>query len=118
MGIILIGQTELKYMLDETRHMDMREVIRRVQVAEIHGLDGNLREYLEFKFKRIGVEISNIFDESAFTALSRRLTIEDHKKRKCSQAYPGLVNTYATKAMNLAYEMGELKVTEDVINAI
>lgn len=118
LGIILIGQTELKYMLDETRHVDMREVIRRVQVAEIHGLNGNLREYLEFKFKRVGADIKNVFDEAAFDALSRRLTIEDHKKRKISQAYPGLVNTYATKAMNLAFEIGEAKVTEDVIHTI
>ena len=118
MGIILIGQTELKYMLDETRHVDMREVIRRIQIAEINGLDKNLREYLEFKFKRIGADIGSIFDESAYEALTRRLTIEDHKKRKISQAYPGLVNTYASKAMNLAFEMGEVKVTAEVINTI
>jgi len=118
MGIILIGQTELKGMLDETRHVDMREVIRRVQIAEIHGLGTDLRDYLEFKFKRIGADIKNIFHESAFAALSQRLTIEDHKKVSISQAYPGLVNTYAGKAMSLALEMGEVKVTAEVINTI
>jgi len=118
LGIILVGQTELKEMLDETKHLDMREVIRRVQIAEIHGLNDNLRGYLEFKFKRIGGKVESIFAEDVYEALSRRLTVEDQKKRKISHTYPNLVNTYVVRAMNLAFEMGETMVTAEVIGAI
>lgn len=118
LGIILIGQPELKDMLDETRHVDIREVIRRIQIVEIKGLDNNLRDYLAFKFKRIGAKVEDIFEESAFEALAKRLTVEDYKKRKISHAYPGLVNSYVTRAMNLVCEVGETKVTEGVIYGI
>lgn len=118
LGIILIGQPELKDMLDETRHVDMREVIRRIQIVEIKGLDDNIRDYLVFKFKRIGAKVEDIFAESAFEALAKRLTVEDYKKRKISHAYPGLVNSYVTRAMNMVCEMGETKVTAEVIYGI
>lgn len=118
LGIILIGQTELKHYFNEAQHVDMREVIRRIQVAEIRGLNGNIKDYLTLKFKRIGTDIEKIFDNEAFVALGKRLTTEDRHNKKISHAYPLLVNNYAAKAMNLAYEMGEEKVTEGVVMAI
>jgi type II secretory pathway predicted ATPase ExeA len=118
MSVIIIGQTELRDLLDEKQYPDLREVIRRIQVAEIKGLNGSLRNYLEFKFKRIGADIKNIFAEDFFEAISLRLTAKDNRDRKISNAYPGLVNTYVTRAMNLAWEMGEERVTADVVMAL
>jgi type II secretory pathway predicted ATPase ExeA len=118
LGIILIGQTELKHMFNESTNVDMREVIRRVQVAEIRGLNGNLEQYLTLKLKRIGARVEDIFDAEAFPALSRRLTTEDRQNRKISHAYPLLVNNYTARALNLAWEMGEEKVTASVVEAI
>lgn len=119
LGIVLIGQTELKHMFDEGTNVDMREVIRRVQIAEIKGLNGHLQEYLCVKFKRVGAKPDDIFSEDAYEALSRRLTsVERDGKSKLSHAYPLLVNNYTAKAMNLAFEMGETKVTADVVEAI
>lgn len=119
LGIVLIGQTELKHMFDEGTNVDMREVIRRVQVAEIKGLNGHLQEYLNLKFKRVGTKADDIFSEDAYEAMSRRLTSVDRDgKSKVSHAYPLLVNNYTAKAMNLAFEMGETKVTADVVEAI
>ncbi|MBI2354254.1 MAG: ExeA family protein [Deltaproteobacteria bacterium] len=119
LGIVLIGQTELKHMFDEGTNVDMREVIRRVQVAEIKGLNGHLQEYLSVKLKRVGAKPDDIFSADAYEALSRRLTsTERDGKTKVSHAYPLLVNNYTAKAMNLAYEMGETKVTADVVDAI
>jgi type II secretory pathway predicted ATPase ExeA len=119
LGIILIGQTELKEMFNEAQHVDMREVIRRVQVAEIRGLNGNLREYLQVKFKRVNVPIENIFSEDAFEVLSRRLTSTGRDgKTKVSHAYPLHVNNYTARALNLAFEMGEARVTAEVVEAI
>lgn len=119
LGIILIGQTELKHMFNESQNVDMREVIRRVQVAEIRGLNGHLRSYLEVKFKRVGREASEIFAEDAYEAMSKRLTsVSRDGKGKVSHAYPLSVNNHVARALNLAHEMGEAKVTAEVIEAI
>lgn len=119
LGIVLIGQTELKHMFNEAQNVDMREVIRRVQVAEIKGLNGHLRDYLVTKFKRLGKGVDEIFAEDAFEALNRRLTATDRDGRtKVSHAYPLLVNNHTARAMNLAWEMGEARVTAEVVEAI
>jgi len=119
LGIILIGQTELKHMFNESTHVDMREVIRRVQVAEIKGLNGNLREYLSIKLKRVGGKPEDVFSDDAYDALLRRLSSLDRDgKTKVSHAYPLLVNNYTAKAMNMAFEIGNPKVTADIMEAI
>lgn len=119
LGIILIGQQEMKIKFDERENVDMREVIRRVQVAEIRGLNGHLKEYLSLKFKRVGREISEIMTDDAFEMLGKRLTSPARDGRgTVSHAYPLLVNNYTARAMNLAWEMGEERVTAEVVEAI
>jgi type II secretory pathway predicted ATPase ExeA len=119
LGIILVGQTELKHMFNESQHVEMREVIRRVQVAEIRGLNGNLKDYLQLKFKRVGRNVDDIMDDEAIVALSKRLTTDDGRgKKPVSHAYPLLVNNYTARAMNLACEMGEVMITAAVVEAI
>jgi type II secretory pathway predicted ATPase ExeA len=118
LGIILIGQVELRDLLDETLHIEMREVIRRIQVAEIKGLNGNIRDYLALKFRRVNAKLDDIFEDGALQYIAARLTKEDRHQRKLSYAYPLVVNNLAARAMNRAYEMGEEKVTEDVVSKI
>lgn len=117
LGIILIGQPELGDLLDESVHSDMREVIRRIQVAEIQGLNGNIKDYLLLKFKKVkeGAKLSDIITDGAITALGQRLTAKDRAQRDISIAYPLTVNNYMVRAMNAAAAHGEDKVTEDVI---
>lgn len=117
-GIVLIGQTELRHKLDEARHPEMREVARRVTCAEIAGMDGDLPHYLAHKFSRIGKRAEDIFDAEAFDAISQRLTVKDGAGREISKAYPLTVNNLAARAMNLAAEMGEQRVTADVVMAL
>jgi len=76
LGIILLGQTELATLLDENRHPELREVIRRMQVAKLNGLDGNLASYLELKFKRVGKKLTDVVDEEAINLLGRRLSMD------------------------------------------
>ncbi len=117
-GIILIGQPELGGLFNEQDHYEMREVIRRCQVAYIRGLNGNMKDYLTLKFKRINVELKNVITDEAIKALSNRLMDKDQRGKRISNAYPLTVNNHIIRAMNSACEMGEPKVTEDVINAI
>lgn len=116
-GIILIGQPELKYLLDETVDQGIREVARRVTQAEISGLGSDLGRYLAHKFARINRNVEEIFNGNSFAAMERRL--QDKQGRKViSKAYPLTVNNLAANAMNLAAETGEVKVTEDVVMAV
>lgn len=119
LGIILIGQPELEGLLDESAHPDLRELIRRTQLVKIGGLNGDLREYLTHKFKRVGAQVDKIMTDDAIEALSKRLTFATRDgKHKISHAYPLLVNNWVTRAINLAHEMGESQVTVEVVEAI
>lgn len=116
LGIILIGQPELKDSLNEGMQPNMREVIRRIQIAEIRGLNGDIKEYLAFKFKRIKADATKIFTDDAIKALGKRLTTQaTGTSKSISHAFPGLVNNYAAKAMNFAAEHGEPEVTEEIV---
>lgn len=115
-GIILIGQPELGSLFNEADHYDMREVIRRCQVAYILGLNGNIKDYLSLKFKRVNVDLKSIINDEAIRALSSRLMDKDVRGKKISNAYPLTVNNYIVRAMNLACDMGEQMVTAAVIN--
>lgn len=118
LGIIIIAQPELGNLFNEADHYDMREVIRRCQLAQIKGLNGDLKDYLALKFKRVGVELKNIITDEAIKELSKRLKARDMRGKEFSNAYPLTVNNHIMRAMNLAYEMGEQKVTEAVIQAL
>ena len=121
LSVILIGQSELKNMLDERQNPDAREVIRRCEIAELQPLNGNLEEYLRVKFEhpRIGATVSQIFEPAAFDAIRERLT---HRQRgttaPLSLLYPLLVNNTVRKAMNLAARMGEAKVTAEIVREV
>lgn len=117
MGIILVGQPELKFLLDESRHPEMREVTRRVTCAEIAGLNGDLTRYVAHKFNRINRKAGEIFAEDAFSAMEQRLK-DKMGSRVISRTYPLTVNNLAARAMNLAAEMGEERVTAEVVMGI
>ena len=117
LGIILVGQPELGELLNEGDHYDMREVIRRMQVAEIQGLNGSLKEYLNFKFKRVNLDLKACITDGAIDALGKRLTTREGG-RDVSVAYPLTVNNYIIRAMNFAAAHGFEKVTDEVVNTI
>ena len=117
MGIILVGQPELGALLNEGDHYDMREVIRRIQVAEIQGLNGSVKEYIVHKFKRVNIDARSIITDGAIDALGKRLT-NNESGRDVSVAYPLTVNNYIIRAMNFAALHGFEKVTDEVVNTI
>lgn len=119
LGIVLIGQPELSSLFNEADHYEMREVIRRCQVAVIRGLNGNVKPYLEMKFSRVKVKADDIITDEAIEALSERLMDKDPRSgRPVSHAYPLSINNWIVLAMNLATELGEKKVTAEVIAAL
>lgn len=120
LAIILVGQPELKGMLDERMNYEAREVIRRCEIAELRPLNGNLEEYLALKFKRIGKKLTDVFAKDAYDAIRTRLTLRRRGSDGVeSMLYPLVVNNLVVKAMNLCAETkASDKVDAEVIKGI
>lgn len=126
LAIVLIGQPELKDKLDERRHPEAREVIRRCELAELLPLDADLEKYLAHKLKRVGVELPAIFAEDACQGIRARLTKQRSDRREAhaasgaqvSQLYPLVVNNLVTKAMNRAAELGVPLISADLVREL
>lgn len=117
-GIILIGQPELGDRLDERRNPDIREFIRRCEVATLRSLNGNLEEYLALKFKRIGSKLEDIFEADAFDAIRTRLTRRRVNGEVESHLYPLVVHNLIVKAMNMAVEIAQPKVDAQLVGRV
>jgi len=116
LGIILIGQVELLPKLQEERNPVMREVIRRIAVAEIKGLSlSAMEKYIAFKFDRAGIE--NVFDSQAFKAMNARL-LKRKGRKTIRGTYPLSINLLAVQAMNKAAMLKEKKVTAALVESL
>ena len=114
LGIILIGQPELKQKLDERVNYDAREVVRRCEIAELLPLEDAVGPYLRVKFTRAGADMDAILDKGAVDAIRQRLTHETGTEVQV-MSYPLLVNNLVTRAINLAADIGADRVTPDIV---
>lgn len=117
LGIILVGQPELRLRLSET-NPEVREVVQRIELIELRPLDNELDAYLSFKFQRLGKNASDIITEDGISALRDRLTVNAGKRGKVSLLYPLACNNFLTAAMNLAAELGIPQVDADVVKEV
>jgi len=118
LGIILIGQTELKDKLDERLNYEMREFIRRCIQVELAPIDNNLHDYLSFKFKRVGGDVSSILDKSVLPIMIEKLTRNNTDNSSYSTVHPLAINGLLANAMNTAMALGESVVTADLIKEL
>lgn len=119
MGILLIGQTELKIKLS-TQNSEVREVAQRCEVLELPPLDNYLQDYLTFKLARVGVKYEQVFDKGAADAIRTRLmniTRVGKSQDTKSICYPLVVNNLVSRAMNEAARTGFNQVSGDIIAA-
>ncbi|HHX8286257.1 MULTISPECIES: ExeA family protein [Vibrio] len=116
LGILLVGQTELFHRLDERRHYELREFIRRCMVVEVPPLDHDIESYLKHKFERAGCDYNKIMDPNAASALKERL--QTRRNQSVSLVYPQVINNLITKAMNLCASLDETKVTDEIIKEL
>lgn len=118
-GIVIVGQPELSDRLNEQRNPDLREFIRRCEVATLKSLNGNLEEYLTLKFKRVGKRLDEIFEKDAFDAVRARLTrVRPNTQHVESHLYPLVVQNLIVKAMNQAVELGLAKISGELIGRV
>lgn len=108
-GIILVGQTELKNLLGDTAPAEVREVMQRCELIELLPLGGDLEAYLRHKFGRIGVKVTDVLADDAYDAMRAKLF------DKTDMTYPLAVNNLVTKAMNNAAVTGWPKIDAQVI---
>lgn len=119
LGILLIGQPEMKDKLNEATNWDAREVIRRIQIAELQPLHGTaIKEYIEHRLKTAGVEFKRLFDADAIDAIRSRLTRYDNQKRLESQLYPLVLNNLITRAANECAALGMPRINADIIKPL
>lgn len=128
LGVLLIGQPELRQKLSE-KNPEVREVVQRCQIAELAPLDNHLEAYLAFKFKRVGAAVADIMDSSAIEAIRTKLSpianVQGkargfgHTERK-SLLYPLAVNNLCIAAMNKAVSIGgaSAKVDADIVMSV
>ncbi len=119
LGIILIGQPELAELLDERKNYDLREFIRRCEVAHLPPLDNHLEEYFTLKFKRVGMDVADVIDKPAYDAMRARMVSTNGKTKAIeSQCYPLIVQNALVKCMNQAAELGLPKVNADLVRKV
>lgn len=116
LGILLIGQTELLYRLDERRHYELREFIRRCMVVEVPPLEHDIEQYLIHKFERSGGDFNRVMDNSAVKALRERL--QTRRNQAGSLVYPQVINNLISKAMNLCASLDEDIITDELIKEL
>lgn len=117
LGVVLIGQPELKLKLS-SNNPEVREVVQRCEVVELEPLDRHLADYVAHKIARVGATAADIFAPDAYDAIRAKLTRTPRNARQgdaVSVCYPLVVNNLVMRAMNIAASIAAEKITYELI---
>jgi len=121
LAVMLIGQTELDWRMDE-KSFDVREVVQRCEKRFIEPLDNDVEAYLRHKFARIGGDYDKVFASDAAEAIVARLRVTTETRVRGQRSlgprslcYPLAINNLVSGAMNLAHQGGEDLVTAKLV---
>ncbi len=110
LAILLVGQGGIdKYgnsygLLGKLEHNPwIREFAERCYTVDMGDLNGSMRSYLEYRFKRAGGDVGRVFEDKALAILTKKADV------------PQLVNNICIRAMVAAYRDGRLRVTAEHI---
>lgn len=116
LSIILIGQPELLIKLSP-RNAAVREVAQRVEIATLQAIPkGEVEEHLAFRVERVGKKLGELIDESGLHAIIERLGSSG--KDGTSQLYPLAIGNLFNAALNFAAEIGETRITADIVKGV
>lgn len=116
LSIILIGQPELLIKLSP-RNGDVREVAQRIEIAQLQPITvGDLEAHLAFRCKHAGKQLDELIDASGIHAITERLGSSG--KDGTSQLYPLAIGNLFNAALNLAADIGESRITADVVKGV
>jgi type II secretory pathway predicted ATPase ExeA len=115
LSIILIGQPELAVKLSP-RNGEVREVAQRIEIAELLPVPvADLEQHLAFRFARAGKQLAEIFDATGVQAIVERLGKSG--RDQTSQLYPLAIGNLVA-GLNLAAQVGEARITADVVKGV
>ena len=127
LGIVLVGQPEIRGLLSKATNWDAREFINRCATVELPCLgnvqvgpgefEDRLKVYIEHKFTRVGGDITRVVDDldQVVAALREKLIYKDRDTgREVEMTYPLMVNNLMVQVMNKAAHMGQ-RVTAALI---
>lgn len=115
-SIILIGQPELLIKLSP-RNGDVREVAQRIEIAQLQPISrGELEQHLTFRVGRAGKQLGELIDQGGIQAIVERLGSSG--RDGASQLYPLAIGNLFNAALNLAVEIGESRITADVVKGV
>jgi type II secretory pathway predicted ATPase ExeA len=115
LGIVLIGQPELRDKLSEF-DPEVREVTQRCELATLEPWDRHAKGYIEHRLARAGKRLADVMDDAAFAALMSRLTIgKPGDKSYRSVCYPLAINNLMTLALNAAASVDLSSINADVM---
>lgn len=117
LGIVLIGQTELGLKLQEHRNSQARELIRRCITVDLRPLDDELENYLNYKLERVGSSLPKVIEPQAVEVIRQRLRRKD-KGQVVSDLYPLAINNLVVRALNAAAELGDERVTTEIVKHV
>ncbi|MCY1291389.1 hypothetical protein D9M70_405750 [compost metagenome] len=99
------------------RNAEVREVTQRIEITWLRSLPVNQVEaHLAHRLSRAGKKLDDVMDSGAVQALVERLSTSG--KDKSSQLYPLAIANLVKAAMNLAAQIGEPRVTADVVREV
>lgn len=110
LAIILIGLPELKHKLASFPEIGNR--IRLVEVPQVA-----LREYLEFKLRRVGSSIDKLFDAAGWEAFQDRF----RAPRRPAMGYPLIINASCIQAMVKLSQNGAQpgeRITREIVDML
>lgn len=82
-------------------------------------LNGNLEDYLRLKFKRVGVNLEDVFERDAFDAIRARLTRRRAGTNEVeSHLHPLVVQNLIVKCMNQCMELGMTRVSGELVGRV
>jgi type II secretory pathway predicted ATPase ExeA len=115
LGIVLIGQPELRDKLSEF-DPEVREVTQRCELVTLEPWDRHAKGYIEHRLARAGKRLADVMDDAAFGALMSRLTIgKQGDKSYRSVCYPLAINNLMTLALNAAASVDLSSINADVM---
>lgn len=114
-GIILVGQPELKMRLSIQHNWDAREVVRRCEIVTLEPLSAqDLEEYLVLKFGRLSLHARELFCEGFGANIVAKLT-HNRGNNNLLMTYPLIINNLVTRLLNMAADVGIKKIDKTII---
>lgn len=107
LSIVLVGQSPLARRLKSD--FSLKEVSQRVDLYEIDGLNGQVGAYIAQKLERAGLNgaSAEVFEKAAVKAFMER-----------NADTPLAVNNLAAAALIAAWDLGERKVSAEIVRSI